>query len=74
MSNIISDAQEHLDERLAIMLESHPDVTLAEVLEAATALRGQEPLLAKALARREQDAGRDGRQVMRAVQWVRSKL
>lgn len=61
-------------ERIAIMLESHPDVTIAEVTEAARALRGQEPLLAQALARREQDAGRDGRQVMRAVQWLAAQL
>ncbi len=66
--------RESLDERLAIMLESHPDVSIAEVLEAARALRGQEALLAQQLARREQDAGRDGRQVMRAVQWLASQI
>ena len=64
--------EEQIMERIAIMLEDQPDVTTEELLEAARALRGQEPLLAQRLARREQDAGRDGRQVMRAVQWVAS--
>lgn len=65
---------ESITERIAIMLEDHPEVTTEELPEAARALRGQEPLLAQRLARREQDAGRDGRQVMRAVQWVAGRI
>ena len=63
-----------ITERLCIMLEAHPDVSLAAVREAAVALRGQEPGPAQRLARAEQDAGRDGRQVMRAVQWLAGML
>lgn len=61
-------------ERLAIMLEAHPDVTIDAVQEAALAYRDGHQASAKFLARREQDAGRDGRQIMRCVQWLASTL
>ena len=67
----LSEAQQ---ERLSIMLEAHPEVTTDEAMQAAVAYRDQEPLLAQQLARREQDAGRDGRQVMRAVQWLARQM
>ncbi len=65
---------EAASERLCLMIECHPDVTLEELHEAAVAYRGQEPLLGQQLARREQDAGRDGRQVMRTVQWLAGQI
>ncbi len=71
MSANITEAQ---SERLAIMIEAHPDVSIEAVQEAARAYRGQEPLFAQRLARSEQDAGRDGRQIMRTVQWLASVL
>lgn len=61
-------------ERISIMLEAHPEVTLEAIHEAVRAYRGQEPLLAQQLARAEQDAGRDGRQIMRAVQWLTGRI
>lgn len=70
----MNELDEATYERVAIMLECHPEVTLEAIHEAARAYRGQEPLLAQQVARTEQDAGRDGRQIMRTVQWLAGRI
>lgn len=57
-------------ERLCLMLEAHPTVTLDAIRSAATAYRERHHEQAQAIARAEQDAGRDGRQIIRTVQWL----
>ena len=55
---------------MSIMLENHPELTDAAVHEASLAYREGNHSPAKFLARREQDKGLDGRQVMITVQWL----